>query len=285
MIPRAPTSGGPNPVDLHAHTTVSDGMLAPAALVQEAARRGLRVLGITDHDTVGGLDEAETEAGRLGLTLVPGIELGSDGGGTGHEIHVLGYFVERRDPGFLDALDGLAARRRERVDRIIQRLAEVGAPVAAERVAEISGTGSVGRPHVARAMVEAGHVPDLPAAFDRFLASGRPAYVPRHPFSPEDAVRLVRDAGGVPVLAHPLTTGDVEATVDRLVKVGLKGMEVYYGAYPPETQTALRAIADEKGLVPSGGSDFHGWAGKTGRDLGGPAVPEDTADLLFAARG
>ena len=280
----APSPRGSNPVDLHTHTTVSDGMLAPAALVHEAARRGLRVLGITDHDTVGGLDEAEAEAERLGLRLVPGVELGSDGGGTGREIHVLGYFVARDDPAFLIALDELAARRRERVEKIIQRLAEVGVPVAAERVAAFSGAGVVGRPHVARAMVEAGHVPDLPAAFDRYLASGRPAYVPRHPFSPEDAVRLVLAAGGVPVLAHPLSTGDVETVVDRLVEVGLKGVEVYYGAYPPETQTALRAIADAKGLVASGGSDFHGWLGKTERDLGGPPVPLDTADRLFAAK-
>lgn len=286
-VPASPASASPPayPVDLHSHTDESDGQLGPAALVRHARDRGVRQLAITDHDTVAGLAAATAEAARLGgIEVVPGVELSSTA--DGREVHVLGYFVDPADPVFLARLAELAAGRRTRVERMAARLAALGVPVTAERVFALAGPGTVGRPHVARALVEAGHVASVSEAFDRVLAAGRPGYVPREPLAPEAAVALVLAAGGVPVLAHPLGTGDPAGVVARLVGVGLRGMEVEYGEYPPEARAELRAIADRHGLIPTGGSDFHGPALRPGRDLGGPAVSPETVDRLRAlARG
>ncbi len=274
-------TGRANPVDLHTHSAVSDGTLAPAELVREAHRRGLRVLGLTDHDTVAGLPEASAEAARLGLALIPGVELSTDLGP--HEVHLLGYFVDGASPDLIAALATLARQRQERVERIVARLRAAGAPVDLDRVREIAGAGTIGRPHIARALIERGCVASVSEAFDRFLAVGRPGFVPRQKVPPEAAVTLIRRAAGVPVLAHPLTTGDVEGVLHRLRAVGLAGMEVYYGEYDDATRTRLRAVADRWGLIPTGGSDFHGPGFKHGRDLGGPPVPWETVTRLRAA--
>ncbi len=284
--PADPTSrAGVSTVDLHAHTDESDGQFSPAELVGYARGRGIRVLGVTDHDTVAGIPAAVAEAGRHGdIEVVPGVELSSSV--DGHEVHLLGYFVDPGDRPFLDRLAALAAARRRRVERMAARLAEIGAPITADRVFALAGPGTVGRPHVARALVEAGHAADVPDAFDRFIGTGRPGYVPREPVTPEDAVALVLAAGGVPVLAHPYGTGDPEAIVARLVPIGLLGLEAEYGAYRPEARAELRALADRYGLVTTGGSDFHGPMVRSERDLGAPEVPVATVDRLRSlARG
>jgi len=268
-------------IDLHTHSNHSDGLQAPAALVAEASRRGLSVLGLTDHDTVAGIPEAASAAGAAGIDLIPGVELSA--GGPDHEIHILGYFVDPTDQAFIAALARLAARRVDRAERIVERLGAIGVPVTLARVRDLAGTGSIGRPHVARAMIEAGHVADVAEAFDRFLGSGRPGFVPRARFTPTEAVGLLLANRAVPVFAHPLTSGDIEATLRLLVPLGLRGMEVYYGEYDPETRDRLRAIADRWELVPTGGSDYHGPGFKPGRELGAPIVPMECVTRLRLA--
>ena len=269
-------------VDLHTHSNASDGVLPPAVLVAEAARWGLRTLGLTDHDTTAGVGEAVAAGARFGVEIIPGVELstGSDGD---REIHLLGYFIDPEDAKLQARLAEFAHGRRVRVERIVERLTAVGAPVELERVFELAGPGTVGRPHVARALIERGHVATVAEAFERFLRSGRPGFVPRYKVEPERAIALVAGAGGVPVLAHPLGTGDVEGTLGRLVPVGLRGLEVYYGEYDEATRASLREVADRWGLIPTGGSDFHGAGFKPGRDLGGPPVPPESVDRLRAA--
>lgn len=258
-------------------------MLAPAALIAYAAERGVRVLGLTDHDTVGGIAEATTAGVTYGVEVIPGVELSTQV--EGRDVHILGYLVDPNDPALLARLSELARRRRGRIERMVARLNEIGVPVSLARVFEMAGQGSVGRPHVARAMIEYGYVADVREAFDRYLAMGRPGYVPRDPFPPEEAVSLIRQAGGVPVLAHPGTTGDTEGTIRRLLPVGLLGLEVYYGEYDDETRHRLEETADRHGLIPTGGSDFHAPGFKPARDIGRAPVPEETVARLQAATG
>jgi predicted metal-dependent phosphoesterase TrpH len=241
-------------------------------------RRGVRTLALTDHDTLAGLPEATTASAAAGIEFIPGVEISTEVGP--HEVHILGYFVDPADSVLTRALAALANNREERAERMIQRLSALGFPVAFERVREIAGPGTIGRPHVARAMIELGYVENISEAFDRFLANGRPGFVPRERVLPDDAVRLLRRAGAVPVLAHPLTTGDIEATLQRLLPAGLLGMEVFYAEYPSTLQERLADIARTWDLIPTGGSDYHGPAFKEGRDLGSAPVPYGSVEQL-----
>jgi 3',5'-nucleoside bisphosphate phosphatase len=266
-------------VDLHTHSTYSDGLLSPAMLVEEAASRGVRILALTDHDTVAGIGEARVAGERLGVEIIPGVELSAalPGGG---EVHLLGYFVDVEDSDFLAQLAGYARARSERMQRMVERLNRIGAPVALERVREIAGHGTVGRPHLGRALVEAGYAEDLSDAFARFIGGGKPAFVPRPRVDPRDAIALVRAAGGVPVLAHPFSTGGVESVLDRLVPAGLAGMEVDYGEYTPEVREILRQIAARRGLIATGGSDYHGPDRRSARELGSAPVSLESVAAL-----
>lgn len=251
----------------------------------EAAALGLRVLGLTDHDTVGGIAEAAAAADRVGIELVPGVELSTGGQDGTREIHLLGYFIDPTDSALLAGLDEYAQGRLDRLGRMARRLADLGVPISAERVRELAGPGTVGRPHVAQALIEAGHAADLRDAFDRFLGAGKPGFVPRPKVEPEDGIGLILGAGGVPVLAHPLGEEDaeLEATLRRLVPAGLRGLEVYYGEYDDEARARLAAVADRWGLIATGGSDYHGPNFRPGRVLGGPPVPLAAVDRLRAA--
>jgi predicted metal-dependent phosphoesterase TrpH len=269
-------------IDLHTHSTASDGLLAPRALVAAAAERGLTTIALTDHDTVRGLAEAEAAGREFGVEVVPSLELGSDV--ARKEVHLLGYFVDPAAPLLLATLATLAARRRDRMALMVARLNELGVAVGLDEVLALAGSGSVGRPHLARALVARGAVSSVGDAFDRYLAAGRPAFVRRQPFSPEEAVELILCAGGIPTLAHPLTTGDPEAMIERLLSVGLAGLEVYYGEYDAATRHELRTLADRYDLIPTGGSDYHGEGFRHGRDLGGASVPSECVDRLRAAQ-
>ncbi len=269
-------------VDLHTHSNYSDGLLAPAALVVEAASRGIRVLGLTDHDTVAGISEAHEAGARLGVEVVSGVELSTSLDG-GEGVHLLGYFIDIENADLLAGLAAFAEARATRMARMIVRLRELGLDIDEERIREIAGQGTVGRPHLARALIEAGYVADLPAAFDRYLGQGKPAYVPRPRVDPRDAIALVRAAGGVPVLAHPFSPGGVESVLDRLVPAGLRGMEVDYGEYTSQERETLRAIAARRGLIATGGSDFHGLTLRAGRELGMAPVPLSAVEALRAA--
>jgi predicted metal-dependent phosphoesterase TrpH len=269
---------GERAVDLHTHSTASDGRLAPAELVQLAATVGVGAIGLTDHDTTSGLAEAEAEAARLGLIVVPGVELSASY--QRREAHMLGYFIDRENEEFQERLATFVRQRSERIDLMIERLAGLGIRVDREAVLAKATGGTVGRPHLAWTLIEMGIVSDITEAFDQYLAAGRPGYVPRPYLSPEDAIRLIRSAGGAPVLAHPRSTGDPAGLVAQLKPVGLAGMEVWYGEYSPEQREELHQIALANDLIPSGGSDFHAEAFKPGRDLGQPPVPWETIDRL-----
>lgn len=269
-------------IDLHTHTNASDGLDTPAELVAKASQRGLSVLGITDHDTVDGLEAAAEAAKAVNITLVPGVELSTTVERA--EVHVLGYFVDRTNADLRTRLHQLAASRVSRIERMIDRLHELGYPVNRDAILAQAEEGSIGRPHVARALIEIGAVTSVDDAFERFLKAGRPAYIPRDHFSPEDAVGLLVEHNAVPVLAHPFSTKDIEGTLARLVPAGLKGLETYYAGYLPEQHVQLRAIADAWQLIPTGGSDYHGAGFREGRDLGAAPVPGEVWERLVTLR-
>jgi predicted metal-dependent phosphoesterase TrpH len=239
--------------DLHAHSTASDGELTPAALVHYARERGLSALALTDHDTVDGIDAAIQAARGTALEIVPGVELSCDVPQT--EVHVLGYFIRWHDSNFEGMLLKFREGRYGRAEKMVKKLTALGAPITFERVKQIAGDASIGRPHVAQALVEAGHVATVSEAFERYIGRTGPAYVERFRLTPEDAVALILRAGGVPVLAHPR---DVTHFIEPLVKVGLIGLEAQYGMYDDATRTELIHWAQRYDLIVTGGSDFHG---------------------------
>lgn len=276
-----------SPGDFHCHSSRSDGTRTPADLVDLAYARGVRTLALTDHDTLDGLDEARAAAARhAGMRLVPGVELSCDVPGT--EVHLLGLFVDDRRPAFRAELDRMRTGRLRRGERIVEALTAMGAPVSWGRVREIAGEASIGRPHIARALIEAGHVRDVDEAFGRYLGRNSPAYVERERLLPADAVRLVHEGGGIAVFAHPPFTDGYEAVADELAAAGLDGIEVYYRHYDAETVASLRALADRLGLLPTGGSDFHGLDREHEHEPGDHPLRAEHIDRIMeyaAARG
>ncbi len=271
-----------NYIDLHTHSTASDGIYSPTELLRRAREVGLRVLALTDHDTTGGLDEAIEAANALDMELVPGIEINTDV--AGGEVHVLGYYPEYKRPEFQAVLKVLRDARERRGQRMVELLNEQGVNIAWERVREIA-QGAVGRPHVARALLEAGYVQTIGEAFDTYIGTGCYAYVPRYKLTPEDAVRLIASANGLPVIAHSLDLpglAELRHWLPGLVAAGMVGLETYYGPYTPEDERALRALADEYGLIATGGTDFHG-PGIHPTPLGGRPVPHEAVERLKAA--
>jgi len=243
-------------VDLHSHTTASDGTLAPRELVRLAARHGVRVLAVTDHDSTGGVREAIDEARSLtSLEIVPGLEINCDVPGA--EIHVLGYCVDWEAPWFQEFLGAQREERRQRVYRIAERLAELGMPIEPDAVFALVKEGSAGRPHVAQAMVDRGYVKSIREAFDRYLSLNGPANVPRRRLTPAEAVRIIRRARGVPVLAHP-GLANRDELIPELVDAGLLGIEAFYPEHSSGQITMYREMCARLGLVATGGSDFHG---------------------------
>lgn len=257
-------------IDLHVHTTASDGTLSPAAVVQEAQVNGLSLLGITDHDTVEGIAEAVAAAEGTGLTVVPGVELSV--GQETREIHVLGYLFDPADPTLCETLSRIQAAREGRNEQIISQLGRLGFPVSPARVREIAGKGTVGRPHIAKGLVEAGHVSSVSEAFRRFLARGRPAYVGRERLTPAEAAALIRGAGGVAVLAHPAKL-DGKGMIERVLEEGMEGIEVYHSDHTQSDVQLLLTLARERALLVTGGSDSHGPYSDRPLQIGSVAVP------------
>ncbi len=264
-----------NHVDLHLHTVVSDGLHTPAEIVQMAHAKGLRVISISDHDTVDGIAEAQQAALGTGVEVIPGVEVSTDVDVL--EIHILGYFVDYADEEFVSELARFRASRLERARTMLSKLRDLGVPVSWERVKEIAGDGVVGRPHVARAMLEAGHVGSSQEAFDLYLGRGKPAYVPRLKMTPAGAMHLIRKAGGLPVLAHPW---GVTAILSDLVREGLVGLEAYYTGYSAEMSDHLCRLARQYDLVCTGGSDFHGLDLLPDNRLGQVYVPDECVEAL-----
>jgi predicted metal-dependent phosphoesterase TrpH len=248
-------------------------------LVEEAARRGLRFLAITDHDSTEGLPEAMAVAETYRpLEILPGIEINCDVEGA--EIHILGYFMDWQASWFQDFCREQRRERRARVHRIVERLAALNMPVDAEEVFALVKEGSAGRPHVAQVMVAHGYVKSVREAFDKYLGSGKPANVPRKKLTPADAVRLLRKAGGVPVFAHP-GLADRDALIPGLIAAGLMGIECYYTEHSAGQRATYVELCHDHGLVATGGSDFHGPKVRAAT-LGSPSVPLSTVEELRA---
>jgi len=266
-------------VDLHTHTIASDGTLRPRELVAEAARRGVRVLAITDHDSTEGLAEAFEEARHHPpLVVVPGIEINCDVEGA--EIHILGYCMDYEADWFRDFCRAQREERRARVYRMAERLAELGMPIDPERVFALVQEGSAGRPHVARVMVERGYVKTVREAFDKYLAAGKPGHVQRKKLTPEDAVRILRRAGGVPVFAHP-GLADRDGMIASLVAAGLMGIECIYSEHSAAQRGGYVELCRQHDLLVTGGSDFHGPSVRAAV-LGNPPVPLAVWEALQA---
>lgn len=269
-------------VDLHTHSTASDGLYEPSDLLRQASEAGLTVLALTDHDSTNGIDEAKQAAKQLGIELIPGIEINTSI--NGKEVHVLGYFIEYERAAFQKTLHFLRDVREKRGERIVQKLNDLGVHIAWERVRELA-QGSVGRPHVARALVEAGYAQSVADAFDKYIGSRCPAYVPRYQLSSENAIRLIVSANGVPVIAHPYYYPGLTLLKERLPEfcaLGLAGLETYYGPYTQEQEQEVRALADAYKLIPTGGSDYHG-PGIHPTPLGGRPVPHAAVEQLKTA--
>ncbi len=259
--------------DFHCHSTASDGKLAPARLIDLAAGNGVRIFALTDHDSTEGMAEARTAAAKHpGFTLVPGVELSTDI--EGDEVHVLGYLPDIDNRELQGALARFRAGRFKRGRMMVERLTALGMPLRWERVLEFAGDGSVGRPHVAQAMVEAGYVKTLPEAFDLYIGRQGPAYVERERMTPREAVETLRRFGAPPVLAHPSYIKNLEAVLNDLVPAGLAGMEVFYRDYGPEIVDRLAATARRFGLLPLGGSDYHALDNPGEREPGDIPLPD-----------
>jgi hypothetical protein len=266
-------------IDLHLHTTCSDGTLSPQELVEEAARRRLRVIAVTDHDSIAGLAPALAAGRRLGLTVVPGVEISCQA--EGEELHLLGYALDFSSPRFLAALKRFQAARRRRNSLILERLRHLGCGLSPEEEEALAGREIVSRPQIASALVAAGHVSSTSEAFGRLLAQGRPAYVARlHPGAGE-GIAALRAAGAVACLAHPAKLRGA-ARIRELAEAGMEGLEVYHIDHTPAETARFSRLARELGLLETGGSDSHGPGTDRPIEIGAVPVPEEVWERLRA---
>jgi 3',5'-nucleoside bisphosphate phosphatase len=267
-----------NRIDLHTHTTASDGTCTPTELIEAAANRGLHYLGIADHDTTNGLEEAIGAARtHEHLHVIKAVEL-SAVSTYGGAFHLLGYCIDPESAQLQAALDEFREDREQRVERIVDLLQENGVDITLSHVEEHAAGGAISRAHIGRVLIERGEVETVSEAFDRWLGRDRPAFVMRRPLFAAEAVNLIREAGGFAVLAHPLTMGRYEKQLPELIDAGMAGIEVWYGAYRDDQRAMLAEIAASHGLIATGGSDFHGSDHREGRELGNVNVPEKVLD-------
>ena len=269
-------------IDLHLHTTASDGLLPPAALVARAADAGLRTISITDHDTCAGLAEAQNAARELGVRLIAGAEITAIEDGC--DVHLLAYFLDPQYPALAAFLDTQRMNRERRVREIGGRLASLGCAVDVEPLIASAGGGrTVGRPQIADALVNAGYAADRDDAFARLLGTGRPACVPRRGPPPEEVIAIVGAAGGIVSMAHPGLTA-MDHLIPRLAAAGLQALEVCHSDHDAETEQRYRGLAAQYGLAVSGGSDFHGDDGRRATTLGRVTLPASDFTALEARR-
>jgi predicted metal-dependent phosphoesterase TrpH len=267
--------------DLHVHSNRSDGVLSPTALVELAASRGVRIMALTDHDSVEGIPEALEAASRYpDFTLIPGAEMSTDI--PSGEVHVLGYFLDPNDRHLQEELASLRDSRRDRGRQMVEKLHKLGVEIEWNRVQAIAGDAAVGRPHVAQALVEKGHVGSVQEAFERYIGRAGPAYVERSKMTPAETVAFLSQHGALPVLAHPREMEGLEKLLPTLQEAGLIGMEVYYQDYDEAAIQRLLAIARGRGLTPTGGSDYHGLGGEHERLPGDIPLPDEAIDAFMA---
>lgn len=267
--------------DLHTHSTFSDGVLSPTELIDLAYRLGVRIMALTDHDTIEGLPEAFATAARYpDLTLIPGVEISTDIPGS--EVHVVGHFIDWQDQEFQRRLQQMRQSRLGRARKMVDKLVALGKPVSWDSVQSFASEGAIGRPHIARALLEAGHVATVNEAFDLYLNRNGPAYVQRERLAPAKVVEMITAANGLPTLAHPRELDGLEELLSQLKTAGLIGMEVYYQDYSPEEVERLHAVADRFALIPLGGSDYHGMGGPQEREPGDIPLPDEPVQRLLA---
>ena len=257
-------------IDLHAHTNASDGSLSPTELVQRASQHNLAAIGITDHDTIYGWTEAFEAGEKFGVEIVPGVELSTSY--EGGRFHLLGYYVDAQS-ALVRVLERIQSARMGRNDEILHNLRELQMPLEESEVRALAGENAqIGRPHFAQAMIARGYVSSVQEAFDKYLADGKPAYATKNVLSPQEAVGLIREAGGVSVWAHPplsrgFTLQQLEEKLHEWKSWGLDGIETFYGRYTPEEAAWAKSVQEKFGLLESGGSDWHG-ASKPDLEIG-----------------
>lgn len=277
-------------IDLHMHSTFSDGTFTPEELIAEGVRLGLKGMALTDHDTTGGVTRFLEAAKKAGMRALAGVEVSADPpSGT---MHVLGYGVEYEDPFFNDHLAWIREGREERNAEILQKLNKLGIPMTMEEVRAKAGEDIVARPHFAMVIIEKGFARDKKDAFEKYLAKGRLAYVDRRRLGPEETIELIRRAKGVPVIAHPFSlkvkSEEFRILIANLADVGLLGLECYYTEHSPDMVAEYLKLTKEFNLIPTGGSDFHGAVSpntRMGTGYGNLRVPDDVFDRIDAARG
>lgn len=246
-------------IDLHTHSTASDGSMSPRELVRHAKHSGLTAIALTDHDTISGIEEALDEARSIGFEVIPGLEISCD---FKPELHMLAYFLQDNYMKMKDILEDLRENREQRNPKIVAKLNEMGFNITMDEIRAEAGGDIVGRPHIAKVLMKKGYVESIHQAFEEYLAGGRPAYFKRDRLTPEQGIEEIRKAGGIPVLAHPIHLGMDYAQLDELlgelVPKGLMGMEVYYVDNTEEDTQHLERLAKKHNLLATGGSDYHG---------------------------
>jgi predicted metal-dependent phosphoesterase TrpH len=277
-------------VDLHSHTTASDGVMSPSEIVRYAKAKGLQAIAITDHDTIEGLDEGLSEGERIGLEVIPGVEISAEH--SPGSMHLLGFFVDNHHPFLNERLEYLQKARIERNPKIVEKLNRLGVQITYEEVLKASGGGQVGRPHFAQVLLDKKYVKTFQEAFDRFLKKGAPAYVDKIRFTEKEALYFIKEVGGVAVLAHPNTLNmdgysELEDLLLQLIEDGLKGIEIYYPEHSASDVAKYKALAQRYGLLMTGGTDYHGIE-KNGLDIGvgrgGMKLPYSMVEDLKASR-
>lgn len=277
-------------VDLHLHTTASDGVMTPTEIVKYAKAKGLRAIAITDHDTIEGLEEGLAEGGRIGLEVIPGIEISAEH--SPGSMHLLGFFIDIYHPLLNEKMGYLQKARRERNPKMVEKLNQLGIEITYEEVLKASGGGQVGRPHFAQVLMEKKYVRSFQEAFERFLRKGAPAYVDKLRFTPKEALHFINEAKGVAVLGHPNTLGmngysELENLLLKLIENGLKGIELYYPEHSSLEIAQYKNLAERYGLLMTGGTDYHGIE-KNGLDIGvgkgDMKLPYSIVENLKAAR-
>ncbi len=272
-------------IDLHTHSTASDGSCTPTEVMEAAVNAGLAAVALTDHDTMQGVSEAMEAAEKLDIECIPGIELSAVYGD--REVHIVGLFLDPRDSVLAKRLDSFRQIRKQRNLRMIEKMQAAGVDITMEKVRDLEGDAVITRANLARYLVHVGYAVSIKEVFDKYLSPGLPFYVPKTGVTPEDAVRAIRDGGGTAILAHPLlydfTPAQLDTCIELLKNYGLQGIETYYSTYSPADERNMKRLADRHGLLWSGGSDFHGSVKphiQIGKGMGHLVIPYDILDKL-----
>ena len=272
-------------IDLHTHSTASDGSCTPTEVMEAAVNAGLAAVALTDHDTMQGVPEAMEAAEKLDIECIPGIDLSAVYGD--REVHIVGLFLDPRDSVLAKRLDSFRQIRKQRNLRMIEKMQAAGVDITMEKVRDLEGDAVITRANLARYLVHVGYAVSIKEVFDKYLSPGLPFYVPKTGVTPEDAVRAIRDGGGTAILAHPLlydfTPAQLDTCIELLKNYGLQGIETYYSTYSPADERNMKRLADRHGLLWSGGSDFHGSVKphiQIGKGMGHLVIPYDILDKL-----